>query len=81
MTTITNVDTYKSREAIILTKPSDNLNWCVAAYEVEDGYWFWRFVRLQNSGKYTFNDTMYFDQCATLDEVKARAVRNGYELI
>ncbi len=36
MTTITNVDTYKSREAIILTKPSDNLNWCVAAYEVED---------------------------------------------
>ena len=89
MTRITNFDTGESREADIITLPSADLHWCVAAWLAPDYGWSkvdgnghgWQFVRLQEDGTYTYNGTMMGGYRDSLDDVREWARSCGLELI
>lgn len=89
MTTITNSDTRKTTEAQIITKPAQNLNWCIAVWptpncgrtKIDGNGYGWQIVRLQNSGKYTYNETMMGGIHDSLEDVRAMARECKYELI
>ncbi|KQZ81858.1 hypothetical protein ASD64_08850 [Mesorhizobium sp. Root157] len=89
MTTITNSDTFQSREAQIITTSDNDLNWCIAVWaapdkgysEVDGNGHGWQVVRLQNDGSYTYNNTMMGGYRDSLEDVRSRAIASGYSLI
>lgn len=87
MTKITNTDTRTSREATIITHPS-NLSWCIALWAAPE-YGFskvdgnghgWQVVRA-NGGSYTYNNSMMGGFRDSRAEVEERAVNAGYALV